>query len=696
MANQQTGKLNFRLPAKFIETLSEGGLEALEQMPDMNRLAEDRSIYDVFLNGHEKSLNGYNPGRIVTAILKEKHDIFHDIYPVVVSGKNPVPGFRRMLFFGEKFISPSGDYDLETPFSYGIVKITDDGRYEVSQFTPDAGHDEIPCETFRLSMAAGEEKEWTRDGLGYMYMQLDSFLEDYGLDAGLQDDAKRIFKTMVTGYFGKIRQIVADELGPEVMDVVTMADMVDDTHISWLSGGDNASAQTCRLRQQQMRACPGLASFLFYRPDCCSAIDAGEPLLPMIAEKFGVSEKRAARLFDIPVNSIVSPRTLVDLPEYAVPQTARQYEQIGFLEKANSFLYDGILSDGRILGDMPSGAEFWPFLEQAEKADMNNIRRAVDFLATRLYLPAMLNKVRDEIDSRGETWDYKYRSLPTRMLRESEKVLTEDLKIGDLPGLCNALDGRKNYHCMDLLDTTFIDYDWSGMFGNITLENGCTARELTTAVDLRACDRAENFPEQGYFSSMVACCKDDVAVLCFSIERDDEFLGTAIFRCSESEKGNKLKISGFRIFNTVLNTSCGIPGQEKEAHKAVSLIEKRIKQGRLKQFRKYMENLEPFMAKYKTGSDIHSLISRPTYNAWNRDRFDLAFSELSKALPSHIRNAGPDALIARMPLDDVILRTVPAGTGPDNLWTLVDENGHYKRHASADAELQQTGSEPVF
>ena len=102
------------------------------------------------------------------------------------------------------------------------------------------------------------------------------------------------------------------------------------------------------------------------------------------------------------------------------------------------------------------------------------------------------------------------------------------------------------------------------------------------------------------------------------------------------------------------------------------------------------------MAEYKTGSDIHSFISMPTYNAWNRSQFDLAFSELSKALPSDIGNAGPDALIARMPLDDVILRTVPAGTGPDNLWTLVDEKGHYKRPAPVDAELQQTGSEPGF
>ena len=264
MVNQQTGKLNFRLPAKFIETLLDGGLEALEQMPGMSRLAEDRSIYNVLLTGDEKSRKRHDPDGLVMA-MKQKHDVFHDIYPVVVSGKNPAPGFRRVLFFGEKFISPSDDYDLETSLSYGIVKITDDGRYEVSQFTPDVGHDEIPCETFHLGMAAGEGKEWTRDDLGYMYMQLDSFLEDYGLDAGLQNDVKRIFKTMATGYFGKIRQIVADELEPEVMDVVTMADMVDDTHITWLSGGDNASAQTCRLRQQQMRACPGLASFLFYR-----------------------------------------------------------------------------------------------------------------------------------------------------------------------------------------------------------------------------------------------------------------------------------------------------------------------------------------------------------------------------------------------------------------------------------------------
>ena len=175
--------------------------------------------------------------------------------------------------------------------------------------------------------------------------------------------------------------------------------------------------------------------FSFTDPVCCSAIDAGEPLLPLVAEKFGVSENRAARLFDMPLNSAVTPRTLVDLPEYAVPQTVRQYEQIVFLNKVNSFLYDGKLSDGRILGDMPSDAEFWPFLEQVEKADMNNIRRTVDFLATRLYLPAMLNKVRDEIDSRGETWDYKYLSLPTRMLRESEKVLIGDLKIGDLARL---------------------------------------------------------------------------------------------------------------------------------------------------------------------------------------------------------------------------------------------------------------------
>ena len=590
MASQQNGQLNFRLPAEILETLADGGLKAIAQMPDMSRLAEDRSIYDVFLDGHEKSLNGYDPDRIVMG-MKQKHDVFHDIYPVVVSGKNPVPGFRRLLFFGENFTSLSSDnYDLETSLSYGIVKITDDGRYEVSQFTPDVGHDEISCETFHLGMvtgdmAVGEVKVRTQDEIDYLYTQLDVFLEDYGPDAGLQDDAKRIFKEMVTRYFGKIRQIIADELGPEVMDVVATADMGDDTQISWLSGGDNASAQTCRLRQQQMRACPGFASYLFYDPDCCRVIDAGESLLPLIAEKFDVSENRAARLFDMPLNSAVTPRTLVDLPEYAVPQTVRQYEQIGFLNKVNSFLYDGKLSDGRILGDMPSDAEFWPFLEQVEKADMNNIRGAVDFLATRLYLPAMLNKVRGEIDSRSETWDYKYRSLPTRMLRESEKVLTGDLKIGDLPNLCNALDGR-DYRYRDLLDTTFIDYEWNAMFGDITLENGCIARELTTTLDLMACDRAENFPEHGYFSSMVACCEADVAALCFSIERDGEILGTAGFWCSETEKGNKLEISGSRIFDTVLNTACGIPGRENEAHKAVSLIEQRIRQGGLKQFRK--------------------------------------------------------------------------------------------------------------
>ena len=234
------------------------------------------------------------------------------------------------------------------------------------------------------------------------------------------------------------------------------------------------------------------------------------------------------------------------------------------------------------------------------------------------------------------------------------------------------------------------------MFGNITLENGCTARELTTALDLRTRDRAENFSERGYFSSMVGNCKNDVAALCFSIERDGEVLGTAGFECSENEKGRGLEISRSGVFDAILNTTCGIPGRENEARKAVSLIEKRIRQGGLRQFRNYMENLEPFMAEYKIVSDIHPFISRCGYNAWNRDQFDMVFSELSKALPSDIRDAGPDALIARMPIDDVILRTVPAETGPDNLWTLVDKNGHYKRHAPADAGLQQTGTEPGF
>ena len=207
----------------------------------------------------------------------------------------------------------------------------------------------------------------------------------------------------------------------------------------------------------------------------------------------------------------------------------RRFAPIRFLPAFEEF-GESVFSENlwQIMERLSREGNPWRLVDRLEKASGRNVDDAIDFLARKLYVPAMLNKIGMIAEHHGITppqrltqdHDGRFHRI---MLSQAKNTILSSFKAREL------LDWSDRYHhniarYEDRLATIQLNQDWPGISGTIKCDNDHVARELTSSTALKIQGRMEDHCVGGYLSFVLEGENNLLkeVVLIFSIEKKQQ------------------------------------------------------------------------------------------------------------------------------------------------------------------------------
>ena len=306
----------------------------------------------------------------------------------------------------------------------------------------------------------------------------------------------------------------------------------------------------------------------------------------------------------------------------------------------------------------------WDLIERIEQTSGRNVDDAIDFLARKLHVPAILNKINRIAEHHGITptrkltQDNHNNKFHRIMLAKAKNAIRSGFKTREL------LDWSDRYHrniarYEDHLVTIDLQQDWPGISGTIKCDHGHVARELTSAKALKTQGRMENHCVGGYLPSVLEGENNPSkeATLIFSIEKNDKILSTAEIGCVQypchsidSETEGKTKT--FQIKARVIeNLARSNKPPSRDAVRIANQVAKQLEQIKPDAWKSYLDGLAHSRAEQDRISGIDAQIRNCGFDPFDRTMMERVWAELKPALPRSFRKEDLDGFIDQTPID---------------------------------------------
>ena len=609
---------------------------------------------------------------------------------ISISRPNQFPGYRSVVLFNPMFFDHIA-YRYHDSNIIALVAVTSDGRLNSHEF-----HPAIKGNSFHLSIdEALKLLETDQDKWIVREKNVDMILSGpgSGINEWLQNhkndlaEAISPFKSVprkgIIAYLGKLtgqdfkqaRLALRNALDPDVVKTMHGTGLASIKGINWLTGGDGVPPEIIFARKQAVRAYPILARQFIdvYSTTLRDAIDARASLSDAIAAYFNLDkdgqQHKVKRLQGLtwqradadPYKTEHRIWEILKLPERTVPKTRKQFKQLEIFKSFGHFVFDENLR--QTMERLSREGNPWDIIERIEQTSGRNVDDAVDFLAMKLYIPAILNKIGRIADHHGITPPDRLtqdRSYPIKssliMMTMAKKAIHSSFKVREL------LDWSDRYHrniarYEDRLVTIDLEQDWPGISGTIKCNHGHVARELTSAKALRIQGRMENHCIGGYLPSVLKGenNRSKEIILIFSIEKNGKILSTAEIGCIreschsiDSETGRKTKT--FQIKARVIeNLAHSNNEPSMDAIRIAKQVIKQLEQIKPNAWKSYLDGLEHSKAEQGWISGIDAHIRNCGFDPFDRAMMERVWAELKPALPRSLRKEKLDGFIDQSP-----------------------------------------------
>ena len=654
-------------------------------------------------------------GQIIEMIGR-RHTAYLEKTRICMSGKNSIQGFRQVVILSPEF-SCHTDTDTDTGWP-GIIAVTSDGRLvtgSVRHGNTDNKKPIVPMEVID-SLQAGQsgpefsdgdyslvfenfdktsmsEKNIHKSGLKNNHVTFGHSLL-HSLDNYIQLDSYAVLDEQMKNRINMIRHVLFSALDKNVSGDMQESNLMKIEYGYWLTGGDGASEDMIIARQQAIRAYPALAKELYY--NFSNTIDAREPLSPVIAEYYNISQYKLKRLqgltreyIDVdlkdPYQRIYD---ILDLPDGTVPKNRQQFLQLNSIREFGRRIWKLELPD--TMSRLSEDGNLWRLADRMEQTSADNILDSVKFLVRKLLVPVEINKIHSDQYS----WAYhKIKMKFPELLLETFNdisIRAEDQVLTYFSAR-ELLDLDQRYHrniarYEDRLDIITVNRDWPGMLGTIDLGNGCVARELTSSAALKAQGRVEDHCVGGYVSRILNSQDHSrgQATMIFSIEQNDQILSTAEINC--------FRELGQLYTEVYQNMARSNTSPSRTAEDLARQVAARVQQAGPKTFRDYLDGLHDARAEYDHVSDLEYYIVECGLDPHNRAHLEIVWEHLGPALPKRFRRNGPDAFI-KYGLERKIPEEPSRKNRPDN-----SRSGNNKsdRIGFSETDFQKTEQEGIL
>ena len=628
---------------------------------------------------------------------------------VSIFSDNQVPGFKCIAILDHYFdnIWPQGKN--KNRFS-GVIGVCDDGclmtglqNHVIASTFPDI----LACDWGNIKIDKRSETgdhtsvyfELNQSGIKFRTRSSLRYSRSY-LDTVVLNKVKgkikieNILCKIVASRLEQARQVICAALDPGILRLMRDAQSMDSDTGRWLTGGDGASRDVTLARQQAVRAYPILVSAFQYDPGFQSVIDTRKSLSSAIAQYYNVDlsrvrnlsgltrRKTAVKLGEDCIFSDLDDltRDILDLPNEYVPETREGFQKMEAVKEFGKNLYDKNMA--WTVCHLSRDGNPWRFADRMKDTSGQDVLDAVNFLARKLFVPAVLENTRQEINHAGAV--LKKRVPFNRIMTEVRHFILSHFSPG------NLLDFSKRYHrniarYEDRLDTISSDQAWPGLVDTLDLGKGFIARELTSAQVLKIQGRQEDHCIGGYVSRILSGTANQ-ATLVFSIEKNNEILGTAEISCTMKKSG--MNKSGHSKSKNRHDSLCASVQQNRARSNAKPCKDARLMADRIAEeigkigidsWHAYIDGVQQARATL----DLDPYVAECGFNPWNREQLEIVWNELSSALPRSMRKAGLDALINHEALciqmanvyNTMIYGLIESETG--NPWDEIDGNGRY-------------------
>ena len=676
----------------------------------------------------------YRNGREVTvADLEEKYENCLEKSCILISRPNQFPGYRSVVLFNSFFnnnrifqdsnlvtlatVSSDGRLNSHLYYcEYGVIKSPSSIGDAIKLFEtrPDEWKEMDNRDTRLILFGAGS-------GIDSWFPTIEKNLESIMslLISVPRTEVIKSVRKQVQHDFKQARLALCNALDRDVLKIMRGTGLASIRAGGWLTGGDGVSREIILARKQAVRAYPILAQqfVTIHSGALRKAIDARTSLSDAIAFYFnldktgqkykvkrlqGLTRQRTGFYFDHNITYCrdISDRErirgIINLPDGIVPETRDQFRKLKVIEEFGYRVFVKTLC--QTMARLSREGSSWKFIDRIEETSGRNVVDAVDFLARKLYIPVLLNKIGMIADHRGITPPRRLTedhgdNLYEIMLAEVKKTILQGFKIREL------LDWSDRYHrniarYEDRLVAIRLEQDWVGISGTIEFGDDYIARELTSSKALKMQGRAEDHCVGGYLPLIVMGVNNPLneAVLIFSIEKNNEILSTAEIGCIrkpcrsiDCKTGIKTEIFQTRA-RVVDNLARSNKGPSRDAKRIATRIVKHLEQVGPDAWQAYLDGLEQSRAEQDRISGIDAQIRNCGFDPFDRVMMERVWRELRQGLPRKFRNTGLDGFIDHVQLDREILIKI-LGVDPLNFYVRreIDDDGREIAQESVDS-----------
>lgn len=400
-----------------------------------------------------------------------------------------------------------------------------------------------------------------------------------------------------------------------------------------------------QARVQAVRAYPALAKKLFQDPGLRRAVDSRDPLSPAIARYLRVDEAGVRLLNGVTWQMAgVSPNEpnwglarLTSVPPDLRPKRRAEHRQLAQIAGFSDLMNEDFASTMRRFGKGGSAYRFGAELNRVAPSD---VRDAAEYLVDKLLLPATRHATRRLCEADGRRRpppDGGARGLlVTNLLR--------GMSVRDLFALSDRWHRNLERH-EDRLITFRSDVSWPPFLQTPPSEGEVRVRELTSTDALQRQGRREGHCVGGYSEKVLGAGRGRVTLL-FSIERDEEVLGTAeiALRRTEPKRGQVRQDPDWKA-EVVQNRSRRNGPVCVEAERAADRVCRALEAAAPERAPSYIEEVEAIRNARRRQRSLPKHLQLAGYDVWEPGRLEAAWDELSGYLPRRVRKAGLVSLI---------------------------------------------------
>lgn len=593
---------------------------------------------------------------------------------VFISEENQVPGFRRLCLLGP------AHFNLPDT-SAVVLGVRDDGTPIASRIAPEGSHNSeapLPSVAAQLEVLLHGREGWKvvpltakRDfdlnrHTSAARERLEGPLRSVCADitpVKVRYTAFHILKAKAEQRINLVRWAITRSMDPDVLRMMRGTGLTKMQHGAWLTGSENrgggpaAAGDDDRAvaRQQAVRSYPILARQMHGNQSLREVIDQRQPLAPAIAHEFYVDEAKTKRLQGLtwqmagatPRDTTPVIKTLLSLNEAHLPTGRTQHRSLNAIGEFGKTLYSTALPE--FLAMLGKDGDPYRFLPKIESHSADDIKDALGYLATKLYYPAALRKVRSVAEEKGVYWDHRHvRNF--QIVRAATDEMLKDIKPKDLFALSERYH-RNIQRFEDRIEKLEDGNQWTPYVGTVDLGEGFTARELSSTEALKTQGRNENHCVGGYATKVMKGDLND-ATLIFSIEKAGEIRGTVEIEidrreaCVLDEDGDVTDDTyPVTAAEQVQHRGYGNRDPEADAQAAAKRLIGMINDHDPRMHDRYVAHLQAVREVARQMDQLPSAVREIGFDPWNDEHIADAWEELSVMLPRATRKRGLEAFI---------------------------------------------------